>query len=162
MQLPTYTVSAVANRFFSSEAAGAGSGDVVRKPHDRCMSKRRSLEELVEEDPSNSTSTLAAKLHVGTTTIRRALKEHLHCKNYRLKVRQLLSDTMRAQRVERCSLLLTSLKWSAARRIRFFSDEKIFCVDQKVNLVRTSDGSLKTQRTCPLSAEPSTQPPCTF
>ena len=139
LKLPTSTVYAVANRFFSAEATEGGSGDAERKPHDRSLSRRRSqdfidsLEELVEEDPSQSTRTLAAKLNVGATTIRQALKEDLRCKSYRLKVRQMLSDTMRTKRVERCSLLLTSLKRSAAGRIRFFSDEKIFCVDAKVN-----------------------------
>lgn len=139
LRLPTSTVHDVASRFFTAEEAQAGSGDAARKTHDRSMSRKRSqnfikrLEELVEEDPSQSTRTLAAKLNIGTTTIRRALEEDLRCKSYRLMVRQMLSDKMKAKRVERCSLLLTSLKGSAAGRIRLFSDEKIFCLDAKVN-----------------------------
>ncbi len=39
---------------------------------------------------------------------------------------------MKAKRVAKCALLLASLK-HAASRVQFFSDEKIFCIDQKVN-----------------------------
>ena len=129
----------VASQFVAAEEDEAGSGDAARKSHDRSMSRKRSLdfieslEKLVEEDPSQSTRNLAAKLDVSGTTIRQAIKEDLRCKSYRLKVRQRLSEEMKAKRVERCSLLLTSLKRSAAGRIRFLSDEKIFCVDAKVN-----------------------------
>ena len=44
----------------------------------------------------------------------------------------MLSDKLKAKRVERCSLLLTTLKGSAAGRILFFSDE-VFCVNAKLN-----------------------------
>ena len=83
LKLSTSTVYAVANRYFSSEADEAGSGDATRKTHDRSMSRRRSqdfverLQDLVDEDSSQPTRALAAKLNVGATTIRQALKEDL-------------------------------------------------------------------------------------
>ena len=45
----------------------------------------------------------------------------------------MLSDALKARRLERCELLIASLKHRDASRIRFFSDEKIFCVDAKIN-----------------------------
>lgn len=66
----------------AAEEDEAGSGDATRKLHDRSMSRKRSLdferlEELVEEDSSQSTRTLAGKLDVSATTIRQAIKEDL-------------------------------------------------------------------------------------
>ena len=46
----------------------------------------------------------------------------------------MLSKAAKLKRLARCNLLLCSLKHEAAGRIRFFSDEKIFTVDAKVNL----------------------------
>ena len=74
---------AVAKTYYSREAGEAGSGDATRKTHDRSLSRRRSqdfverLQDLVDEDLSQSTRTLATKLNVGATTIRQALKEDL-------------------------------------------------------------------------------------
>ncbi|RLU25090.1 hypothetical protein DMN91_003182 [Ooceraea biroi] len=45
----------------------------------------------------------------------------------------MLSEAAKLKRFARCNLLLCSLKHEAAGRIRFFSDEKIFTVDAKVN-----------------------------
>ena len=72
-------------------------------------------------------------MKVDPKTIRTAVHNDLHCKSYVVKVRQTLTKAVKAKRVERCHLLLMSLKHAAARRIRFFSDEMIFTVDAKVN-----------------------------
>jgi len=45
----------------------------------------------------------------------------------------MLSEAARTKRVELCNLLLCSLRNNAAGRLRFFSDEKIFTVDAKIN-----------------------------
>lgn len=135
LKLPISTVYDVARKYFSQPA----SSNSLRQTHNRSMTRKRNdelintLEELVQQDPSQSTRILASKLNVSATTIRRAIQKDLRCKSYRLKVHQMLSQKMKAKRLERCSLLLTSLKGKASGRIRFFSDEKMFCLDAKVN-----------------------------
>ncbi len=62
-----------------------------------------------------------------------AIPEDLRYMSYVLKVRQMLSESMKENRQAWCALLLTSLKHGAPGRLRFFSDEIIFCVDQKIN-----------------------------
>ncbi|EFN83666.1 hypothetical protein EAI_05198, partial [Harpegnathos saltator] len=63
----------------------------------------------------------------------RRIVEDLRYKSYTIKVRQMLSEADRTKRVERCDLLLCSLRNNATGRLRFFSDEKIFTVDAKIN-----------------------------
>lgn len=46
----------------------------------------------------------------------------------------MLSETLKARGVQRCVHLLPSIKHQAAGRLRFFSDEKIFCINVKINL----------------------------
>jgi len=45
----------------------------------------------------------------------------------------MFSEVLRTSQVARCNLLLYSLKNEASKLIRFFSDEKIFTVDTKIN-----------------------------
>ncbi|EFN62830.1 hypothetical protein EAG_00300, partial [Camponotus floridanus] len=70
---------------------------------------------------------------VSEPTMRRIAEKDLRYKSYTLKIRQILSEAARTKRVARCNLLLCSLKNEASGRIRFFSDEKIFTVDAKIN-----------------------------
>lgn len=139
LKLPKSTVYAVARRFFKAEAKEEDSAAPARCPQDRSRVKKRNhefLEQLqttINEDPSISMRTLAKKMKVDPKTIRTAVHDDLHCKSYVLKVRQTLSEATKAKRLERCNLLLTSLKHAASGRIRFFSDEKIFTIDAKVN-----------------------------
>jgi len=64
---------------------------------------------------------------------RRNAEEDLRYRSYTLKIRQILFEAARTKRVARCNLLLCSLKNEASGQIRFFSDEKIFTVDAKIN-----------------------------
>ena len=76
---------------------------------------------------------LAARLNVSEWTVRKAVHEDLRCRSYVLKVRQLLSPQLKERRLAKSQLLLSSLKHEASGRLRFFSDEKIFTIDAKVN-----------------------------
>lgn len=135
LKLPISTVYKVAQKYYNQPVTT----NSRRQIHNRSMTRKRNeefinrLEELVQQDPSQSTRILASKLNVSATTIRRAIHEDLRCKSYRLKLHQMLSDNMKIKRLERSSLLLSSLKGKASGRIRLFSDEKIFCLDAKVN-----------------------------
>ena len=136
--IPLPTVYAVVKRFKDSEEED-GAGTPARKKHDRSSQKKRDedfvsrLQGMVDEDPSVSMRSLAARLDVSEWTVRKAVHEDLRCHSYVLKVRQMLSPQLKEQRLAKCHLLLTSLKHEAAGRLRFFNDEKIFTVDAKVN-----------------------------
>ena len=54
---------------------------------------------------------------------------YVHCYSYVLIVRQTLTEALKAKGLERCHLLLTSLKHADAGRMRFFT------VDAKVNKI---------------------------
>ncbi len=143
LKLKKATVYRVAKAFHGAGSAGeAEKKDLVspaRKIHDRSSARKRSrdfLDELqtaIDSDPSISMRALATRMNVSNDTIFKAIHEDLWYKSYVFKVRQHLSEEMKAKRVAKCALLLASLKHAASGRVRFFSDEKIFCIDQKVN-----------------------------
>jgi len=74
---------------------------------------------------------LASIVDMSEPTMHRITEEDLRYKSYILKIG--LSEAARTSRVARCNLLLCSLKNVASGRIKFFSDEKIFIVDAKIN-----------------------------
>ncbi|XP_032687204.1 uncharacterized protein LOC116851661 [Odontomachus brunneus] len=135
---PRSTVYDVAAKYLASETSEKGSANPTRKSHSKEKSVRtpaiiERAQELISEDPGLSLTKLAKTLGVSDTTMRRIAEEDLRFKSYVIKVRQMLSEAAKMNRVARCNLLLCSLKNEAAGRIRFFSDEKIFSVDAKVN-----------------------------
>ncbi|QQP50935.1 Transposable element tcb2 transposase [Caligus rogercresseyi] len=138
-KFPKATVYSIAKSFKESEDIEEGFLTPERKTPDRSQVRKRSadfidrLQTMINDDPSVPMSTLAERLNVHRTTVLHAIHEDLRCNSYVLRVRQMLSDAMKKKRLERCELLITSLKHRAAGRIRFFSDEKIFCVDAKIN-----------------------------
>ena len=134
-KLPRSTVYRIAQQF---EESGQ-SLEPARKPHASRSNMKRDaafLEQLqvrIDEDPSVSMWKLAQQLNISEATIRKAVHEDLRYKSYSLKVHQLLTAPQKAKRLARCELLLSSLKHKAAGHICFFSDEKIFVVDSKIN-----------------------------
>jgi len=69
-------------------------------------------QEIISEDPELSlTAKLAKTLGVSDTTMHRIAEEDLHLKFYVIKVRQMLSEAAKMNRVARCNLLLYSLKF---------------------------------------------------
>lgn len=138
-KIPKSTVYRVAADFKAAEDEEDGSATSLRKKHDRSECRKRNadfikqLQELVDADPSTSMRNLAAQLNVGHQTIINAIREDLRYHSYVLKVRQLLTEPMKAKRLAKCNLLLSTLKHEASGRLRFFSDEKIFTVDASFN-----------------------------
>ena len=136
---PRSTVYDIAKRYATSEGFENGSPSPARKVHVREKSTRspeiiQSVQNMILEDPGTSLRKLASFLGMSGTIVRRIAQEDLRYASYVLKVRQMLSNAAKLKRLARCNLLLCSLKHEAASRIRFFSDEKIFTVDAKVNL----------------------------
>ncbi len=124
---------------FSDKRQSSKELDAKRKRHDHSQVRKRSksfLDELhtaINGDPSISLQSVATLMNVSKNTIGKAIHEDLRYKSYVLKIHQHLTDAMKVKRVARCELLLSLLKHQAAGRMRFFSDEKIFTVEQKVN-----------------------------
>ena len=98
--IPLPTVYAVVKRFREAE----GEGTPSRKRHD-CSPKTRDeqfvsrLQKMVDEDPTVSMRSLAARLNVSEWTVRKAVHEDLRCRFYVLKVRQMLSLQQKKRRL---------------------------------------------------------------
>jgi AraC-like DNA-binding protein len=136
--IPLRTVQRVAAQHAAAEEAEAGSYTAERKIHDRTREIRTPqlidrVQMRVLEDPSITINELAREFEVSETTMRRLVHEDLRYSSYVLKVRQMLTENAKIRRLERCRLLLSSLKNEAAGRLRFFSDEKYFTTDPKIN-----------------------------
>ncbi|XP_011863807.1 PREDICTED: uncharacterized protein LOC105559817 [Vollenhovia emeryi] len=135
---PRSTVYDVAKRYTVSEESEKDSSSPARKIQVREKSTRtpeliRRVQDMILEDPGISLRKLASVLRVSETIVRRIVQEDLRYTSYVLKVRQMLSEAAKLKRLACCNLLLCSLKHEAAGRIKFFSDEKIFTMDTKVN-----------------------------
>lgn len=109
-----------------------------RRKHERKRPKRtskllQSVENRLSQDHHVSCRKLAKEFKVGVGTMRRVVLDDLGRKSLKPRVRQLLSESAKATRVVRCKKLLNNLKRAPSGRLLFFSDEKIFTVDQKIN-----------------------------
>ena len=104
---------------------------------------------MIEDDPGASMQKLATNFNVHRTTVLRAIYEDLRYKSYVLKVRQnMLSDAMKARRLESCELLITSLNHGAASRSRFFLTRRSSVLMRK-STARMTGGFARTQLTFP-------------
>lgn len=110
-----------------------------RKPHKRRSDSKRSedfLEELktnIAEDPGQSMRHLAQKMDVASSTIHRSVHQDLGFQSFVLRRRQLLTEATRENRKVKAQALLNDLRRNSAGLLRFFSDEKNFIQDRKVN-----------------------------
>ena len=110
---PSSTVYDIVTRYRASEEAEAGSSTAERKNHDREMTVRtprliEQVQQCISDDPSVSMHQLAAKFGVSYGTMRTIIHEDLRYNSYTFKIRQELSEEVKARRVARCQLLLSS------------------------------------------------------
>ncbi|XP_011135173.1 uncharacterized protein LOC105180667 [Harpegnathos saltator] len=132
------TVYDIARKYATSEKSEGNSCTPTRKIQIREKMTRtpeliQKTQDLISENPGTSLRKLAAILGVAESTIRRIVQEDLRYTSYVHKVRQMLSKAVKAKRLAICSLLVCSLKNEAASCFKFFSDEKIFIMDAKMN-----------------------------
>ena len=111
-----------------------------RKKHSRRSDTVRScefveeLEEIIDADPTKSMREIARKINVSESTIRRAVHDDLRYKSYVMRRDQFLFAKNRENRVIRSKRLLNKLKHpEEPNMLWFFSNEKNFDLDQKVN-----------------------------
>jgi len=113
--------------------------DVKRKSHRRRSDAHSpeitaQVQELINEDPGRSMRKIAADLGVSDFLIRKIVKEDIRYRSYCLRRGQFMSETTKKVRYEKAKALLNRLKHPPAEDILiFFSDEKNFNQDQKVN-----------------------------
>lgn len=114
------------------------SGRVMRSKHKPRRDRIRTatfvanLKKSIHRNPTTSLATLAKRRNVSDSTVRRAVKVNLGYKSRARGVKHLLTDKMKATRVERSKKILSSLKHTGGF-IQFFSDEKMFTVDASSN-----------------------------
>jgi len=119
------------------KAINAGAG-IKRKSGSGGANKKRTgaflktLESKIEKDPTKSMKKMAAELQVDPKTVRTAVHRDLNLKSYVRSPRHLLTDAMKARRLERAQKVMGYIRRHGST-IRIFSDEKIFVVDAVVN-----------------------------
>ncbi|UYV79804.1 hypothetical protein LAZ67_18000702, partial [Cordylochernes scorpioides] len=93
----------------------------------------KNVKEKIDGNPGKSMRAIAKEMDVGSMTIVRTIHEDLGLKSYSLRKGQLLTENMKNNRKGKAAALLNNLKHDSFGMLRFFSDEKNFDVDQKVN-----------------------------
>jgi hypothetical protein len=92
------------------------------------------IRNIVEIDPGRSMRSIATEFGVGESTVRRIMQEDLRYKSYAMRRGQFMSEATKARRADKVRKLLARLKHpSVSNQLIFFSDEKNFTQDQKVN-----------------------------
>ncbi|QQP53659.1 Transposable element tcb2 transposase [Caligus rogercresseyi] len=113
-------------------------GKTTRKDHSPRSDKIRTprfvagLKRSITRTPTTKMTKLAKDRNVSHTTIRRAVKDDLNYRSRCKCVKHLLTAQNKADRVSKGRKILNDLK-SKGHYLRFYSDEKIFTVDESVN-----------------------------
>ena len=93
-----------------------------------------SVQAAIDENPGKLMRALTNELEVDKSTIRHVAQEDLHYKSYVMQRGQFMSDRSKVNCLTRAKRLLNKLKHpEKPGMIWFFSDEKNFVQDQKVN-----------------------------
>jgi hypothetical protein len=120
-------------------AGGSFDFETSRKIHKRRSDSKgavlaEDLRDLVERDPGRSMRSIANEIGVSECTVRKMMKEDLRYKSYAMRQGQFMSEATKARRAEKAKKLLAKIKHpSAPNQLIFFSVEKNFTQDQKVN-----------------------------
>jgi hypothetical protein len=92
------------------------------------------VQEAINDNPGRSMRQLVEELEVSEWLIRKIVKEDIRCRSYSLRRGQFMSAATKKTRYEKAAVLLNRLKHPPVPDILiFFSDEKNFSQDQKVN-----------------------------
>ncbi|UYV63624.1 hypothetical protein LAZ67_2005052 [Cordylochernes scorpioides] len=105
----------------------------VKRQFDEADSKQRGDSYKEKALASIGQGAIAKEMDVGSMTIVRTIHEDLGLKSYALRKGQLLTENMKNNRKGKAAALLNNLKHDSFGMLRFFSDEKNFDLDQKVN-----------------------------
>ncbi|EFN87647.1 hypothetical protein EAI_01466, partial [Harpegnathos saltator] len=110
------------------------------KKHEECSDTTRNIQfvqqvqKIVDESPSKSMRAIARDLNVSESLICRVVHEDLRYSSYVMRREQFMSAQTREQRLIRGKRLLNKFKHpEVPNMLWFFSDEKNFDQDQKIN-----------------------------
>jgi hypothetical protein len=93
-----------------------------------------SLQELVDQDPGRSMRSLARELGISEASVRNKMAQDIRYKSYAFRRGQFMNEATKERRLAKAKLLLNRLKKPATNgQLIFFSDEKNFSQDQKIN-----------------------------
>ncbi|XP_059088732.1 uncharacterized protein LOC131884856 [Tigriopus californicus] len=142
LKYPSSTVYRVYNSFMAKNK-------VSRTTHKPRNDKKRKpmflagLNRSIKASPGTPMSVLAKKRNVDRSTISRATNKDLKMTAYKLYKRHILTEKMKAVRVENGTKLLNNMKSNSSRLV-FFSNEKSWTVDRTYNV--QNDRHLATDR----------------
>lgn len=92
------------------------------------------LQEVIDEDPGRPMRSLATQFGVSKRTINRKVTEEIRYKSYAFRKGQFMNQATKNRRFKKAKLMLNALKNpKTPGQLVFFSDEKNFSQDQKVN-----------------------------
>ena len=122
------------------DANDPGDISAKRKKYDRHSDSIRTpefvarVQEMVDNDPSKSMNALCKELGVAYGTIHRVIHEDLRYNSYVLKRGHFIDLAMQEKRLDKAKKLLNKVKHPEKDNLlKFFSDEKNFDQDQKIN-----------------------------
>lgn len=124
---------------FIEEGGQAEEFDIKRKQHRRRSDAHtveivERVQEMINNDPGQSMRKMAADLGVSEWLIRKIVKQDIRYRSYSLRRGQFLTEKTKKTRFEKAAALLNRVKHPPVADILvFFSDEKNFTQDQKVN-----------------------------
>ena len=135
------TVYDLKKKFDAFVAAGGAPDDfsVTRQPHQERMDAMgdafiANVRRMVDDNPGRSMRSIARELNVSDSTVRKVVKKKLKRKSFALKKGQFMNAATKERRLEKAKKLFGRIKRPAERgALIFFSDEKNFTQDQKVN-----------------------------
>ena len=139
--IPISTVKDISKAYhlFIEEGGSDEDFDIKRNIHRRRSDAHgpeivAQVQELISDDPGRSMRKIATDLGVSDFLIRKIVKEDIRYRSYCLRRGQFMSEKTKRVRYEKAKALLNRLKHPPAENILiFFSDEKNFNQDQKVN-----------------------------
>jgi hypothetical protein len=92
------------------------------------------LQDLVNQDPGRSMRSLARELGISEASVRNKMAQDIRYKSYALRRGHFMNKATKERRLAKAKLMLNKLKKPVANgQLIFFSDEKNFSQDQKVN-----------------------------
>ncbi|QQP52144.1 Transposable element tcb2 transposase [Caligus rogercresseyi] len=92
------------------------------------------IQQIIDKDPGRSMRGIARELSVSDFLVRKIVKQDIRYKSYSLRRGQFMSAATKERRAERAAALLNKFKHPPDKdMLIFYSDEKNFNQDQKVN-----------------------------
>jgi hypothetical protein len=92
------------------------------------------LQELVDQDPGRSMRRLARELGISEASMGNKMAQDTRYKSYAFRQGRFMNEATKERRLAKAKLLLNRLKKQATNgQLIFFSDEKNFSQDQKIN-----------------------------